>query len=311
MEISDITRRDLFDAIQVEHINWSGRLKETEFLARVYDLESIPPFDTRFENIVGDIWQHRIRNDDWEDDWVFNDPRLTLNKGDDQILLRFLCETIHPVVRPDSTEAESIRQLYNSFLHNDGFEIVEKTKISNKPVFVGRKKGVSTPGLETARKTLVGIDASYVIQQITRMEAAVENDPGLAIGTAKELVETCCKTILEKHGIQMEKNLDLPQLTKKACKELQLTPTDIPNDAKAADTIKRLLSNLATITQGLAELRNSYGTGHGKTADSKGLQSRHAKLAVGAASTLAVFLLETNDERSTRNIRQSNDLTMD
>ena len=41
-------------------------------------------------------------------------------------------------------------------------------------------------------------------------------------------------------------------------------PEDIPEKAKAAETIKRLLSNLATITSGIAELRNSYGTGHGK-----------------------------------------------
>jgi hypothetical protein len=37
--------------------------------------------------------------------------------------------------------------------------------------------------------------------------------------------------------------------------------------------------------------------GHGKTADAKGLHPRHAKLAVGAASTLAVFLVETHNER--------------
>jgi hypothetical protein len=58
-----------------------------------------------------------------------------------------------------------------------------------------------------------------------------------------------------------------------------------------------ILSNLATITNGIAELRNSYGTGHGKDSKAKGLGSRHAKLAVGAASTLAVFLLETHNER--------------
>lgn len=62
------------------------------------------------------------------------------------------------------------------------------------------------------------------------------------------------------------------------------------------ETIRRLLSNLATITSGIAELRNSYGTGHGKAASSKGLGPRHAKLAVGAASTLAVFLAETHRE---------------
>jgi hypothetical protein len=80
-------------------------------------------------------------------------------------------------------------------------------------------------------------------------------------------------------------------------KELQLTPDDIPGQAKAADTIKRLLSNLATITQGIAELRNQYGTGHGKSSKSKGLTSRHAKLAVGSASTLAVFLSETHQAK--------------
>lgn len=80
-------------------------------------------------------------------------------------------------------------------------------------------------------------------------------------------------------------------------KELVLTPGDIPDKSRAAETIKSLLSNLATITQGVAELRNHYGTGHGKVAGAKGLQSRHAKLVVGAASTLAVFLAETHNER--------------
>jgi len=98
--------------------------------------------------------------------------------------------------------------------------------------------------------------------------------------------------------VNADKSLDLPQLVKITTRELRLTPNDIPDSTKAAETIKRLLSNLATITQGIAELRNQYGTGHGRDARSaKGLQSRHAKLAVGAASTLAVFMMETYRER--------------
>jgi len=130
------------------------------------------------------------------------------------------------------------------------------------------------------------------------MEAAIVNDPDLAIGTAKELVETCCKTILTERKVTFSKNADIPELVKLTCKNLDLTPDKIPEKAKASETIKRLLSNLATITQGVAELRNHYGTGHGKMAGSKGLKPRHAKLAVGAASTLAVFLMETHIERS-------------
>jgi len=218
--------------------------------------------------------------------------------GDDDSFLAFLCETIHPIMRPDPADAERICQLYNQYLRNDGFQIVEKTRLSGKPVFVGRYVGVGiTPAISTAKETLGGTDPGYVAQQITRMEAAVANDPALAIGTAKELVETCCKTILQDRRIQFGKSADLPELVKLTIKGLELTPDDIPDKAKAADTMKRLLSNLATITQGVAELRNHYGTGHGKTAGSKGLGPRHAKLAVGAASTLAVFLAETHNEK--------------
>ena len=42
-------------------------------------------------------------------------------------------------------------------------------------------------------------------------------------------------------------------------KTLELAPSNVPESSNAADTIKRLLSNLATITNGIAELRNQYG----------------------------------------------------
>jgi len=273
-------------------------MEEAEFFSRLFNLGTLPSTDGRFKDAAGDIWQHRVNNYDWEANWVFYDPRFSLMNGDDDSFLAFLCETIHPIVRPDPAEAERICQLYNQYLRNDGFQIVEKTRLSGKPVFVGRYVGVGiTPAISTAKETLGGTDPGYVAQQITRMEAAVANDPALAIGTAKELVETCCKTILQARGIQFGKSADLPELVKLTIKGLELTPDDIPDKAKAADTMKRLLSNLATITQGVAELRNHYGTGHGKTAGSKGLGPRYAKLAVGAASTLAVFLAETHNEK--------------
>jgi hypothetical protein len=301
MKISPLTRRDIFDAMKIEKVVWNGRLEETEFLARLYDLSALPSDDGRFKDAAGDIWQHRVNNFDWDDDWVFGDSRFNLYSGDDEILLAFLCETIHPVVRQDPVEAERLCQLYNQFLRNDGFQVVEKTRMSGKPVFIGRHVGVSvTPGLSAARTTLGGTDPGYVSQQITRMEAAVLNDPALAIGTAKELVETCCKTILQARSVSFSRSADLPELTKLAVKALELTPDDIPEKTKAVDTIKRLLSNLATVTQGIAELRNHYGTGHGKAAGAKGLGPRHAKLAVGAASTLAVFLAETHNDRPPR-----------
>jgi len=57
----------------------------------------------------------------------------------------------------------------------------------------------------------------------------------------------------------------------------------VDDGVKAAETIRALLGNLATVAQRMAELRNPYGTGHGKAAKASGLQPRHARLAVGAA----------------------------
>ena len=268
-------------------------------MARLFDLKSLPSTDDRFRDAYGDIWQHRINNYDWDDHWVFSDTRFNLLHGEDEIFLRFLCETLHPVVRTDAEEIERLRQGYNLLLQNDGYEIVAKAKMAGRAIYVARQIGLRPEiPLNSLKEKFSGTDTSYVLQQITRMEAAVENDPSLAIGTAKELVETVCKTILKERNIKLTGNENLPKLVKATAKELKLTPSDIADDAKASDSIKRLLSNLATITNGVAELRNSYGTGHGKEAKSRGLTSRHAKLAVGSASTLAIFLVETHNEQS-------------
>jgi len=87
------------------------------------------------------------------------------------------------------------------------------------------------------------------------------------------------------------------QLLKQTTKQLNLTPEGIPDEAKASKSIKSILGSLTTVVQGIGELRNQYGSGHGKKASFKGLTARHAKLSVGAASTLAIFLLETHKHR--------------
>jgi len=142
------------------------------------------------------------------------------------------------------------------------------------------------------------LDLPELHRQIHRMQAAVEDDPALAIGTAKELVESVCKTILEQRQLAFADDADIGQLVKEARKALGLIPESIPNSAKGAESIRRLLSNLGNVAQGLGELRNLYGTGHGKAGAVKGLSPRHARLAVGTAATLSTFLLETHTERN-------------
>jgi AbiJ N-terminal domain 3 len=138
-EISEVTRRAVIDFITTGQLGWSGRLNDDDFLARLYDLTTLPSQDYRYRNAAGDIHQHRVNNYDWADDWVFYDSRFNILHASDEQFLRFLCESLHPVVRPSTEEARRLVDGYNKELAADGWEIVEAKQISGKPVYAPRK----------------------------------------------------------------------------------------------------------------------------------------------------------------------------
>jgi len=151
--------------------------------------------------------------------------------------------------------------------------------------------------LDAISVSTAALDAPELHRQLERLRSSVETDPALTLGTAKELVETVCKTILEERGKHPAPDWDVGRLVKETREVLKLLPTDIPDAVKGADAIRRLLSNLGAVAQGLGELRNLYGTGHGKSGKRRGIEPRHARLASGAAAALVTFLLDTHWER--------------
>ena len=281
-EIPGLIRQNIFDGLRIEKVEWAGSLEETEFLERIFDLEKMPSTDTRFKNAAGDIWQHRVNNPfDWSDDWIFSDGRFDLINCSEEIFLRFLSEMVHPVVRSNRDEALRLVNHLNDQLREAGWALVEQELIAGRPRFIGERIGGAMQRTHSRARTVAdALNAGWMQKEIQRLEAAVERDPDLAIGTAKDLVESCCKTILTKQGKPPGKSDDLPKITKALVKELKLVPEGIPEQAKGAHTIKVLLSNLASITQRLAELRGLYGTGHGRDGKHRGLEPRHARLAV-------------------------------
>ena len=179
---------------------------------------------------------------------------------------------------------------YESYVQNPDVALVENCKV----IAVRLKSG--TTSLSSLKSNEAVCDSNYISKQIRRMETSIHEDPSLAIGTAKELIETCCKTILAERGIVIGSSDDIPKLTKAVLKSLDLVPENVDEATRGADVVKRLLSNLGTIGNNLAELRGLYGTGHGKAGSTNGLAARHAKLAVGSASTLVTFLFDSHME---------------
>lgn len=147
-------------------------------------------------------------------------------------------------------------------------------------------------------------DLDSVHREVERLLANVDTDPDDVLTSAKCLIESVCRAILADTGNGVIANApDFAPLTKQAFGELRLLPDQVSNQSKGAKLVKRILQNISSVLQNLAELRNLYGDAHGKGPGTKGLEPRHARLAAGLAGTLATFLLETHDRRKTKKVQ--------
>jgi hypothetical protein len=298
-KITDVTRRKIADEMTIGKLWYHGNQTEPDFLARLFDLQSLKSRDTRYSNAYDDIYQHMVNNNDWDSDWIYSDPRINLSYCDDEIYLNFLSMTVHPRVRTNADEVTKLIEIYNKHLNADGFEIAQTDEISGQPVFTGRQKTIGQAHL-TAKKVEIKkyLNTSYVNGKINTMTNAIHKDTDLAIGTAKELLETTCKSILRQKEMNINSSWTLPQLLKATTNSLDFRPKEADDPDKAEKAIKQLLGGISSIVQGVGELRNGYGTGHGKDADFKGLELKYAKLLVGVVSEIAIFYLATNGENA-------------
>jgi hypothetical protein len=290
-------RRSILNRIKRDKLVWHGLLTQPEFLEPLYDLNKLPSSDPRFDDANGDIWQHTVNNDDWDLDWIFDDNRFDLLNGPDSTFLAFLERCLDPRVRSPA-EASALAEKFNNDLRSEGWSLETMELMGDEEKYrVGPWNPAYGRAADSLQKTALILSSTWMYQEIQRIEASIDTDPALAIGTAKELVDTCCKHIADRMNLSLPKMPDTPDLVRAVMEGLKLLPDDISDSAKGADAIRKTLRALTTLMQGLVEVRNLYGTGHGKSSKHKGPQPRHARLAVASAATFVEFIVETYRER--------------
>jgi hypothetical protein len=283
------------DTLAADRVNWAGRLDESKFLGRIWDLSELPSTDYRFKDAAGDIWQHTVNNpSDWDPDWIFHDDRFDLAGCPDERFARFLCETLHPLVRQDRDEVDKLLVLFNECLAEDDWEIVATKRRRSGLIFEGRRReALKTPteALELDRYERLG-DPQVVRDHLRRIDRDLKTDPGGAIGSSKELVESVLKQILDDYAVSYGKGDDMMDLYKKVQKELRLNTEAVPDNRKGSEAAVKTLRALVTTIQSLAELRNQIGSGHGRAHQVVAL-TRHGRLAFNSSVTVVEFLLDT------------------
>jgi len=279
MNITEITRRNIIDDVKSSKISVYGRFSEIEFLSRLYQLEELPSYDPRYKDMLSDIRQHTINNDDWDSNWIYEDDRLELLEGDDQIFLKFICETIHPIVRNRKEEVETLIKIYNQNLEGDGYEIFQTDRISGKPIYSARL--ISTPvKFENAMK----FDSQFVKEQNSKCEGKLrEGDYDGAITSARSLVEGVLGEIHYKcSGSELPKSGDLLK-DYKAVKDL----LNLSEDLHVHAGLKSLVRSFHGIIQSIDSLSNKMGDRHRPILKPT---YHHAKLVVDSARTMSDFL---------------------
>lgn len=144
-----------------------------------------------------------------------------------------------------------------------------------------------------------GLD--HIEQQVTSIERAVVDNPGLAFDLAKTLVESVCRTLLKERSISFGEDDDLPRLFKLASQSLPFLPATASNEAEVRQSLAQTLNGLHTAIQGICELRNQCGfASHGAAAPRPAMESVQALLAAQAADTIVGFLSGVHRRDGTR-----------
>lgn len=299
-KITIVTRQKIADKISQNKISISGRLDDADFLDQIFDLKSLPSNDHRFRNAWSDI-----KNDcHWGDNqpgWMFYDARFNLLNCSDDIFIKILSTSIHPTIYNSITDVMELIAIYNTALKEDGFEVYISNNISNLPVYSIREI-IPFMQLEHNKEIIKKyLNTDYIRLKIKTMEDALSfNNEELAIGTAKELLETVCISIL-KEETSTTKKWNLLHLSKETFKKVissNILDSDIENPELAKKSSLQILNGLNTTIHGIAELRNSYGTGHGKNINFKNLPKSYAYFITSIISDIVIFILTLNGEKS-------------
>jgi len=118
------------------------------------------------------------------------------------------------------------------------------------------------------------------------------SDPEGAITSARALLETVCKHILDDASVTHDDNADLPKLYRLTSEALNIAPSQ-----HTEQVFKQILGGCTSVVEGLGALRNRLGDAHGGGKQRVKPAPRHAQLAVNLAGSMTSFLVATWEAR--------------
>lgn len=188
----------------------------------------------------------------------------------------------------DPERHTAVLEHLNHMLRYDGFEIQQQ---GGRMRLVEAGKGV--PVLVELAGLSEVLDFDTVSRDLDRALASSQTDPEDAVTAACSTVESVCRSILIELGLPLPNKKDVQGLYNAVKQPLGLSPDRPDIDPLIANDVRQILSGLATIIGGVGALRTHGGDAHGREKGYARVDARIARLSIHAASTAALFLIET------------------
>ena len=129
-----------------------------------------------------------------------------------------------------------------------------------------------------------------LVEYSTRINNALQDDPKLAIGTTKEMLEATMKTILHQKGKKTKRNIDFQSLTNQCFNELGITSHSAPT-SESERYLRSIANSAKKMINAGNDLRNLAGTGHGReVGEEPTVTETEARLVASIGFTLAAWL---------------------
>lgn len=155
------------------------------------------------------------------------------------------------------------------------------------------ERGCVAPADHIVAQTLQKFDASHVQAAWSKALERRSSDAEGAITSARTLIESVCKHILDEAKVRYDDGADLPKLYKQTAEALKLAPSQ-----HTEAVFKQILGGCTAVVEGLGSLRNRLSDAHGKGRVGVKPAPRHAELAVNLSGALATYLLATWEARN-------------
>lgn len=161
--------------------------------------------------------------------------------------------------------------------------------------------GIISDGTSPTSKALSELikdrDTPSIDAEFERALSKVNKEPREAVSAACNILESIFKVYIEDENLEKPQKQDLQGVWKVVRNDLGLNTSSLEDN-----DLKKIMSGILSIVDGIGSLRTHASSAHGAGRKIYKLKPRHARLAIHSAHTIALFVLETWDERKSVNM---------